>query len=373
VALDVSRSRSRLFWQLQISSWLALIPFFTGMAITIFDDVRLALFVGVVRQVVGFCLTLVLWRIYRRWPADKFQIGQHAWRVGLWCLAATAADLFLSNAVMQLTEITPFTALEYYGSLFIRFALYLAWSAFYFVIRQELSTRETQLRLARAEAENREAELQLLRAQMNPHFIFNALNTIICEAEDNPPAVVDTTHAVADYLRFSLSQNSHQARLGHELTAMSNYLRVERASHGAHRFEWAIDATEQARLALAPTALVQPLIENAIKYGFRTSPLPLRVRISARVDGPTLEVSVENTGEWRERAPGTDDPQSHGIGLSNLQRRLSLLYGDTAHFSVLHPPGLVRIVVRLPFVVAPVDESTLRSANPFGPPPPAPR
>lgn len=369
MAQDVPRSRSRLFWQLQISSWLALVPFFSGMAITIFDDVKLALFVGVVRQVMGFSLTLLLWRIYRRWPADKFQVGRHAWRVGLWCLAVTAMDLVLSNGVMRLAEITQFTALEYYGSLFIRFALYLAWSAFYFVIRQELTTRETQLRLARAEAENREAELQLLRAQMNPHFIFNALNTIICEAEENPPAVVDTTHAVADYLRYSLSQNSHQARLGHELTAMSNYLRVERASHGAHRFEWAIDASEQANLALAPTALVQPLIENAIKYGFRTSPLPLRVRITARVDGSTLEVAVENTGEWHERPSGTDDAQSHGIGLANLQRRLTLLYGDTAHFSVLHPPGLVRIVIRLPFVPAPANPSTLRSANPFAPPP----
>jgi len=339
----------RLFWRLQIAGWLLVIPFFSGVAMVVFGDLKTSLAVGVARQIIGFGLTLGMWRIYRRWPAATFRFATHVWKIFACCVLATAADVALSEPARILLNIAEPPPLAFHGVIFVRLALYVAWSALYFAIRQELETRDTALRLARAEAANREAELQFLRAQVNPHFLFNALNTIIAQAETNPAKVADTTHAVADYLRYSLSHVAHRAPLGDELTAMDNYLHVESAGFGPDRLDWRIEASDEARNALAPTALVQPLIENALKYGLRTSPPPLRLRVNARTEAGALVVTVENSGTWITRAPGEKARDSTGIGLGNLRRRLELLCGPEARLETGTAVGGVLVEVRLPF------------------------
>lgn len=338
----------RLFWRLQIAGWTIVIPFFTGVAMVVFGDLQSSLVVGITRQVIGFFLTLGLWRIYRRWPVATFRFANYVWKILACCVAATAADLIVSEPARILLRVAEPPAFAYFGVIFVRLSMYVAWSALYFAIRQEIETRDTALRLARAEAANREAEIQFLRAQVNPHFLFNALNTIIAQAETNPAKVVDTTHAVADYLRYSLSHVAHRAPLGDELTAMANYLHVESAGFGPNRLDWRIDAPEEARLATVPTALVQPLIENALKYGLRTSKPPLKIRVNARVEAGELVVTVENSGAWITRVPGERARDSTGIGLGNLRRRLELLCGPAARLDTNSDANGVQVEVRLP-------------------------
>lgn len=342
-----------MFWQLQISSWLLAVPLFAVLVLSMFKQPVTALGIAVLRQVIGFGLTLGLWRLYRRWPAAQFKLTEHLWKICLACIFAAVADNLLTDLGERIFSIPSLPELLSRGAVFVRLALYLAWSAFYFVIRQEIEIHATELRLARAEAANREAELQLLRAQVNPHFLLNALNTIIAEAEENPAAVIETTHAVADYLHYSLGQRSHRARLGDELDTLANYLQVEAAHYRTLGVEWKIAATPAARGALAPTALVQPLVENAVKYGIRTSPPPLRVRVSADVNAGWLVIGIENSGAWIERKPGEETRDSTGIGLNNVRRRLVLLCGESSSLEVTTPPGLVRVEVRLPFEAAP--------------------
>jgi hypothetical protein len=344
------RSPHRLFWLLQTGGWLLVLPFAISICALVFDDLRSVVVFGVLRQVFGFGLTLGLWQLYRRWPAANFKLTPHAWKIMLACLAAGLVDVFLMDLGHRLLALPPIPTFIERGTLFSRLALYVAWSALYFVIRQELEARGTELRLARAEAANREAELQRLRAQVNPHFLFNALGSIIAQAETNPAAVVPTTHAVADYLRYSLSHGTHQGPLGEELAAMASYLQVESAGVGPERIAWSIEATDDARLATVPTALVQPLIENALKYGLRSSPPPMKLRVAARVESGEVIVTVENSGHWITRAPGEKARDSTGIGLANVRRRLELLCGPTARLDTETAGGQVRAVVRLPFV-----------------------
>ena len=321
-----------------------------SMALLIFSDLGTVFLFSVVRQFFGLGLSLALWQLYRRWPPANFQLSRHAWKVALGCVLAAAVDASLTDLWIRAFELPPLPPVVERGSLFARLALYVAWSALYFAIRWELETRSTELRLARAEAANREAELQRLRAQINPHFLFNALSSIITQAETNPAAVAPTTHAVADYLRYSLSHGTHRAPLGEELAAMASYLQVESAGLGPDRIAWDIEADDAARLASTPTALVQPLIENALKYGPRTSPRPLRLHVSARVDGGELVVAVENSGSWIARAPGEKAIDSTGIGLANVRRRLELLCGPAGRLETTTPAGHVRVEVRLPYL-----------------------
>lgn len=344
------RSSQRLFWLLQSGGWLLVLPFAISVCALVFNDLGSIVVFGVLRQVFGFGLTLGLWQLYRRWPAANFKLTPHAWKIMLACILVAVIDVVLTDLFHRVFGLPPIPAFVERGSVFSRLALYIAWSALYFVIRQELEARGTELRLARAEAANREAELQRLRAQVNPHFLFNALGSIIAQAETNPSAVAATTHAVADYLRYSLSHGAHQSPLGEELAAMSSYLQVESAGQGAGRLDWSIDTSDEALLASVPTALVQPLIENALKYGLRTSPRPLQLRVKARVEAGALLVTVENSGTWITRAPGEQARDSTGIGLANLRRRLELLCGPTARLVPDTTAGFVRVMVCLPFV-----------------------
>ncbi len=347
------RSNRRLFWILQVGGWLLLVPVFVAFVLIIYPDLWTALMVGIGRQAIGFGLTLGLWQIYRRWKPVGFKLWRYVAPILGFCVLATAADQLIVVLLQRVLPLSPPPELAERGAIIIRFLLYAGWSALYFTIRQELASHRAELRLARAEAASREAELQLLRAQVNPHFLFNALNTIVAEAEVHPEVVGDLARAVADYLRYSLRHGIHHAPLGDELNAVSNYLSVEQAHHGRDRLEWRFEVTDEARMTPAPTALVQPLIENAIKYGMRTSPAPLQLRIEAAVENGALHLQVENSGAWVTRRPGEDRRDSTGIGLDNLRRRLVLLCGSDARLEMATPPGAVRIDVRIPITPTP--------------------
>ena len=127
------------------------------------------------------------------------------------------------------------------------------------------------------------------------------------------------------------------------LDALESYLKVEKIRF-TDRLEYTIQADAAARSKLVPGALVQPLVENAIKFGQRTSPQPLRIAIQARLREGDLEVLVENSGHWVSE----EDLSSTGIGLSSLGQRLQLLCGPRATVSVKSPPDSVILQVILP-------------------------
>jgi len=161
--------------------------------------------------------------------------------------------------------------------------------------------------------------------------------------------VATITQSLADYLRFSLQQEQGEEQglithaLGDELRALEDYLRVEKARFGDD-LVWRIDADEEACRTAVPSALVQPLLENAIKYGQQTGPRPLTISITAQVVQDNLRVDVQNSGHWVE----SNSNRARRIGLSNLKRRLELLYGNKASLDTRHTPAMVKVCLSLP-------------------------
>jgi len=198
------------------------------------------------------------------------------------------------------------------------------------------------------EREFQKAEVRLLRSQMNPHFLFNALTTIMAVRKDEAKVEL-VTQSLADYLRFSLQQEQNEQNavaahpLGDEMAALENYLRVEKVRFGDD-LDWSIDAEADALRTLVPSALVQPILENAIKYGQETGPRTLRISITARVVQGNLELEVCNSGHWIER----DQTHSGGLGLKNLRRRLELIYGHAARLDIRPGQSTVTACVSLP-------------------------
>lgn len=347
-----SISQRKLFWILQIGGWLVLTVVLFVIGLLAMPPL-VAVLNSIVRQGIGFLLTLGLAAIYRRWHWETFSL----WRHGLAALGLSFAAMLVDVALTRLAyapfalDIQPLRQqnLEAAASA-ARTLVYFSWSALYLALSFFLELHERDLRLARAElavrdAEiaARDAELKALRAQLNPHFLFNALNSILAEADDNPGRVKAITLNLSDLLRFSLRQRDHFGLLGAELDAVENYLSVER-SRFEERFDWRIEASPEARAARVPAALLLPLVENAIKYGFQTSPAHVQLHIGVKMTGSTLNVSVENSGHWVE----PNSSRSTGIGLNNLRRRLALLCGPDARVDISFPAASVRVDLHLP-------------------------
>jgi len=192
-----------------------------------------------------------------------------------------------------------------------------------------------------------EAELRALRAQVNPHFLFNALTTIGYLIQTAPERALETLMRLTALLRGVLRRSEGEfATLGEEIELIESYLDIERARF-EDRLRVTIDAPREMRNHRIPALLIQPLVENAIKHGISPSRMGGEVAISARiapgngavgVAGDMLQIIVRDTGlgvSEQALAQG----RNRGVGLSNVERRLKAHYGAQASFSVRSAPG----------------------------------
>jgi LytS/YehU family sensor histidine kinase len=207
---------------------------------------------------------------------------------------------------------------------------------------------ELDLRLKVMEADSvaRAIEVRQLQEQLNPHFLFNALNAVAASKND-PELVENVTRDLADYLRFTLGEARTLEPLSRELQALEKYLGIQQARFGEN-LDCRILCDRAAHSVLVPPMLIQPLLENALNYGAKTSDLPLRVEVSAKVTEGVLEVIVSNTGRWIP----PDHSRSPSTGIRSLRKRLMLICSEHATVDfVLEPDlqgGWVRVVVRIP-------------------------
>jgi LytS/YehU family sensor histidine kinase len=197
----------------------------------------------------------------------------------------------------------------------------------------------------------------MLAYQLNPHFLFNTLNSIRALINEDRDRARDMVTALSGYLRYALVERPlHVALLEEEVAAVRGYLAIEQV-----RFEERLDArvdVEPAALRCeVPAFLLNPLVENALKHGAAgTADRPLVLRVEARlVDSARLEVVVENTGHWaggRATAPagaGVDeDGLVGGVGLANVRARLAALHPGEHRIEVEETGGRVRVLVELP-------------------------
>ena len=347
--------KSPLFWKLQISFWIVytLLQGVAGFVLIangiLFPGSEgLLLKLILLKSACGFLFTssirpLLILIHSRKW---------HPLRIAVILLSLslsyiTAEFLLITQIPFVVEHFRPLTASPSTGSHVMLFGFYLdlflfaLWVGFYFSASLFFDSIELSRR-------QQKSELALLKYQMQPHFLFNALTAVMAVSGDKEK-VEELTQSLADYLRFSLSKSDDDASpLGDELEALENYLQVEKIRF-AENLNYQIDADQEARAFSVPSQLVQPLLENAIKYGRQTSPMPLSILIEANRSGDCLRLTVENTGSWVGASASSGD-LGIGIGISNLRRRLQLLYGNRASLTYELSPQLVRAVVTLPIM-----------------------
>jgi sensor histidine kinase YesM len=223
-------------------------------------------------------------------------------------------------------------------------------------LQYNTALREQREQALRAVAAARDAQLRMLAYQLNPHFLFNTLNSIRALINEDRQRARDMVTALSGYLRYALVERPlHVALLEEEVESVRGYLAIEQV-----RFEERLDARMEIEPAAlrceVPAFLLNPLVENAVKHGAAgTAGEPLVVRVEARLVEPDrLLLVVENTGEWKRRgktAPAAGeggDGLPGGLGLANVRARLKALHPGDHRVGMEHGCGRVRVLVELP-------------------------
>lgn len=347
-------NKVRAFWRLQILGWSAWLGLrgLSGLA----NGQPLAYLIPqIISAITGFSLTLLLSVCYRSLIHRRPIL---MWSASLaLAVLATALWAFIDAWAAQIqnpASDAAFTGLLL-GALYIDATSLGAWSALYFAINYFLQLEEQNDRVLRLEAQAASAQLAMLRYQLNPHFLFNTLNSIstLVLLKQSEPANAMLSRLSA-FLRYTLANEpTAQVTLAQEVETLKLYLDIEKM-----RFEdrlrphFRIDPS--ANMARLPSLLLQPLVENAIKYAVTPLEDGADITISAQLIGQTVRISVSDTGE--PLSGDATDPntgfatESTGVGLANIRDRLAQAFGEHHRFDVeTGDEGGFTVIIEFPF------------------------
>ena len=348
-ALDSLRAnRNLLFWLLHCSGWLV-------WGVT--QQISAAFYepnagygqLVIIASLCGLLLSLPLRYLYRRlWSRSP-----RALILGVFAACYPLALLWrlCINATAMITLVPPIefkTRFEMFGGTLPALYLLLCWSALYFGGRYYDSLQQQREATLKSASLAQEAQLKMLRYQLNPHYLFNTLNAISTLILDNQNRVANqAVGRLAEFLRYTLDQDPMKSvTLRQELDAINLYLNSERLRFGERlRLEFGIE--EPALDALVPSLLLQPLVENAVKYAVTPREDGGLIRIEGRVRGNSLELVVIDDG------PGIADTRTlgdgRGVGLRNTRERLAVLCGDAHRFAAINAKPGLRVEIGLPY------------------------
>ncbi len=272
----------------------------------------------------------------------------------VWCVAGFFIDL----VVLQYPWNHTYSILVGFVGVWVNAAVgAVGWLCFYFFYHLLERLNRMQLEQLRLVANVKEAELRALKSQVNPHFLFNSLNSLRALIDEDAPRARESVTRLANMLRYSLQSGQLETvPFEDELRIVEDYLALEQIRHEDRlRVRW--DIAEAARGCALPPMLLQTLVENAVKYGISSRREGGELFISARYDAPAagrpgaLHLRVTNPGDLSSPASASAARagSSTGVGLRNASERLKLLYGDQALLQLLaEPAGLVTADVRIP-------------------------
>lgn len=319
-------------------------------------------FVDLVQHLFWGVLVLGLLHLLDRYPLGAMR-DWRPWAVYLGLsLALTSVGLLFVWQVVSFMggPLTPVGGTGYWGQFWSWHWRYFhaAWANFVVAIGAWYAWdlhrryREREMEKSRLEAELAKAQHQALRMQLQPHFLFNALNTINSLVRVDPDAAERMVSRLGEFLRHTLEQNDAQeVSLRTELEVLECYLEIQRIRFGP-RLKTSLACPEDLLHAMVPNLLLQPLVENAFKHGLGKKGRECHLDLRIRREGDLLWLEVEDNGKGLGPAPIRD-----GVGTGNTRSRLARLYGERQGFELLPAPsGGALARVRLPLHWRPVEE-----------------
>ncbi|MFC6102586.1 sensor histidine kinase [Olivibacter domesticus] len=266
----------------------------------------------------------------------------------IWGLCLAAISLTINRYALQYTISDKAYLVFLDLSLPIRYctnSLLIAWVAIMHVLWNTLhDQKENEQRKADAEKLAREAELYNLRQQLQPHFLFNSLNSIIALIGRKPEEARNMTFQLSDFLRGTLRKDDQQLiSLKDEIEHLKLYLEIEKVRFG-HRLDTDINYDIECDTCLLPAMILQPLVENAIKYGLYDTTGKVKISIHAKKEEQHLSIAIQNPFDKESNKPH----KGTGFGLRGVQRRLFLLFGRTDLLQTHHTAHIFTSNIKIP-------------------------
>ena len=362
-------SKNRAFWNLQLAGWGAAFLLRAVSALANQQPLDLLALI-LVTTITGFSISLILSVIYRKLIHQTPLVTWGLTAVVLFfaVLLHASIDAWVQGVYYAASRETTF-AQRLIGLLYLPLTLLGGWSALYYAINFFLTVEQQADRLERLEAQATAAQLAMLRYQLNPHFLFNTLNSIstLVLLKQTEPANAMLTR-LSGFLRHTLiAEPGSQVTLAQEVETLQLYLDIERMRF-EERLRTHFEIEDAALQAQLPAMLLQPLVENAIKYAVSPQEEGARISLTARVIGDRLRLTVEDTGPGIEDMqrfmagdasgmPAPGRPVSTGVGLANIRNRLAQAYGDAHLFETRSEAGGgFTVLIEIPFTRADVPE-----------------
>lgn len=322
-------SRDRLYWLCQIMGW-SIYGLANIFIYSIFRDIGLNQVLGQVLHALYYLLSTHIFR---------FIIKRNGWLNSHWkalipraliviillSVSNYAYLLLISYYLGMLVPESDFTTLAMIVNLIGPFFIYFIWSMIYFIVHYfEKYNKSLQM-----EAALNEIELNNLKSQLNPHFIFNALNSIRGLVDEDPHKSKVAITQLSLILRNSLLKNKDRLiSFQEEMKTVMDYLNLE-AIRYEERLNTEIDIAQGSENYYIPPMMIQTLVENGIKHGIAQLTYGGKISLKTKVRPECLEIQIRNSGQYINRSN-----QSTGTGLENTIKRLGLIYGESANFKI---------------------------------------
>jgi len=341
--------KNRAFWMLQSFGWAG---YFVLRALGGLANAMGFLFIvpTALSTATGYSLTLLMAAMFRRLINQKPIVTWGGSIIILLVASAAFSTIEVwAHATFYRIGTMP-EGIQFFGAILLDFALLAAWSALYYGINFYLLLEQQTGQLSRLETQASSAQLAMLRYQLNPHFLFNTLNSIstlvLLKQTDRANVMLSR---LSSFLRYTLvNEPTAQVTLAQEVETLKLYLEIEKM-----RFEERLQprfeiepAVSRARL---PSLLLQPLVENAIKYAVTPKEEGAEIAVEARLAGERVQITVSDTGPGLNEAV-TRPIYSLGVGLANIRDRLAQAYGTDHRFDIQSGrEGGFGVVIEIPF------------------------
>jgi len=353
-------NKNQAFWRLQALGWGGALVLRAMSSIANGQPASFLVLV-LIATVTGFSISLILSVIYRLLITQRALV---TWGVTAMVLpVAVTLYAFIDAWVIGLyrPESGASFAQLLIGVFYLDMTLLAAWSALYYAINFYLQIEEQNDQLIRLENQATQAQLAMLRYQLNPHFLFNTLNSIstLVLLKQTEPANAMLSRLSA-FLRYTLvNEPAGRVTVAQEVETLKLYLDIERMRF-EERLRTTFNIDDSTRAGLLPSLLLQPLVENAIKYAVGTQESGAEITITTQLVGSLLRITVSDTGPGLQNTAADNrlsgvtfdggEPVSTGVGLANIRDRLAQAYGDRHRFEIIDPPeGGFTVLIEIPF------------------------
>lgn len=216
-------------------------------------------------------------------------------------------------------------------------------SATFYLTRIQLRFALQKDAMHKAETLAKEVQLKMLHYQINPHFLFNVLNSIHALIDEDTGKAKKLVVDMSDYYRYTLNKQELAIPIGKEIEAVIKYLEIQKTRF-EENFEYEISASEATLEILIPSFVIHLLVENAVKYGIKSNEQKLVIRLITELDKRQLRIKVLNTGKLNSDPSGTNGT---GRGIENIKNRLALYYNDKYSFALTADNGWVSAAIEI--------------------------